>query len=819
MPDRRRVIVTSRPIRNDETVYLKLCGTGGVRIGITDLPHYADGDIAEFNGYILFKDKVFEKSVKRTIQKACDGENHVLVYHDEFGAENELMQRKLIPSELVIKTLFLFCEIKFGDIRIAFESRDGNSMTYMSTYADQIRFDDNKDAMLTNTTGGIIISDIELKIDKPMRIILKANQWAGNFIIRYGLTNISPAETTEETLKLYTIANEQNRNGKLDRNIPTWFKTCEVRTDAFTGSFTFCITKDNEIQTNINSDCETRNMVPFVYTYEKGILVHSGPDLQKPVWLVLEVFECDVRIELQHEHGEPRGKNEETNTCYTFTHDFGNADAMQYIMEYQNSTIKEELTKVCSNIKWRKGGEVQFIQSCTCNDKDACKHVWAEQSMRVFSSFIERIVIFKRHFDKSVWEQVTDAVDAVESIGIKISKDGDKKEIEMVGLEDDQTFTKLLSTIDAIKPPVSMTIDISAVEKLRVLEKVGIVSEIENELHVKIVPTEKGCQVTGSQPNVSVAKDKLFKEISMIQEYNCDLSNESFEDFLQTPTVQCKIRDQLHVFNLDNNLELKVKDHKLFVWCRKPDLNKNIAQAIFEIITHKFYHIEGDASENSDVLEANILEVQERVNPYARISYTIDESGVEISITCLDGFMDTLIDEITTAVESCLIKDMIIPITEYIARYINDHLMDELKLNLKAENVSDVHIKHQHNSLIVRTTLGSHETVLSVVLSLVKQVHMEWLAYTERGIDVYLSEEEGIDLVSSFGNQSDIQVLTQYEMKNSFVHAAALVNSGAVIFASKFLFHFQNLLFVFRVDKCHLYFNFVICNYSVRLHH
>ena len=797
MPDRRRVIVTSRPIRNDETVYLKLCGTGGVRVGITDLPHYADGDIAEFNGSILFKDQVFEKSVKRTIQKACDGENHVLVYHDEFGAENELMQRKLIPSELVIETLFLFCEIKFGDIRIAFESRDGNSMTYMSKYADQIRFDDNKDAMLTNTTGGIIISDIEFKIDKPMRLILKANQWTGNFIVRYGLTNLSPAETTEETLKLYTIANEQNRNGTLDRNIPTWFKTSEVRTDAFTGSFTFCITKDNEIQTNINSDCETRNMVPFVYTYEKGILVHSGPDLQKPVWLVLEVFECDVRIGLQHEHCEPRGKNGETNTCYTFTHDFGNADAMQYIMEHQSSTIKKDLTKVCSKIKWRKGSEIQFIQSCICDDNETCKQVWTEQSMRVFSSFIERIVIFKRQFDDSVWEQVTDSVDALESIGIKISKDVDNNEIEIIGLQDDRTFTKLLSTIDSIKPPVSMKIDISDVEKLRVLEKFGIVSEIENELHVKIVSTEKGCQVTGSQQNVSNAKDRLLREISMIQEYNCDLSNESFGDILQTPTVQCKIRDQLHVFNLDNNLEWKVKDHKLFVWCRKPELNEDIAQAIFEMITHKVYYIEGDPSENRDVLEANILEVQERIKPYAHISYTIDDSGMEISITCLDGFIHTLIDEINIAVKSCLIKDMTIPIPECIARYINDHLMDELRLNLKQENASDACIKYQNNSFIVRSTLGSHETVLSVVLSLANQVHIEWVAYTARGINSYLSEEEGIDLINSFGKQCDIQVLTQYEMKNSFFHATAVVNSGAAIFASKFLFHFQNLLFFF----------------------
>ena len=287
--------MTSRPIRHDETVFIKLSGTGGVRLGVTNWSPYADEDIANFNGSILFKDDIYEKSVKQQIQLDFDGENHEAIYQDEFGAESESMQRKPIPTELDIDKLFLFCEIKFGDIRLAFESKDGSILTYASIEAEQIRFDDLKDAMLTNTTGGIIIPDIEMKIDKPVHIFSKASKSSGSFTIRYGLTNISPAETSEETLKLYTIANTHNGN------VPAWFKNTEVRTDAFKGSFTLCITKDFEIETNINADCEKGNVVPFGPDCEWDISVPIGPDLQKPVWLVLEAFQCDVMIELQHD--------------------------------------------------------------------------------------------------------------------------------------------------------------------------------------------------------------------------------------------------------------------------------------------------------------------------------------------------------------------------------------------------------------------------------------------------------------------------------------------------------------------------------------
>ena len=782
MADRRRIVVTNRPIRNDETVYIKLCGTGGIRLGLTNWSNDGDGDIANFSGYILFKDKIYEKSVKRKIQKAYDDNEHFLVYHDEFGAENESMQRKLIPLDWDFETLNLFCEISFGDIRVAFETRDGQTMTYVPTVANQIIFDD-KDAMLTNTTGSTIIPDIEIQIDDPMRIFVKANAVSGNSIIRYGLTNIPPNETTGEILKAYSTASTQNRGSERDKGFPAWFKTCEVRTHDSNGIFTFCMTKDYEIQTNFNCNCEMTNIVPVVYSYEKDKLVHSGPDLQKPIWLVLECFECDVRVEVEHELNEPHRTEDDKDICFTFTYVFNNADAVQYIMDYQHDCIEEELSKVCSKLDWSKESLVAFSHCCTCNEKYLCQSEWTEQTYRVFNGFIGRVNIFHRQFEKAVWGKAVEFVDAFEATGIQISKDEGKNEIRIFGFKDDPTLTNLISTLESIKPPVSVAIDISNIEKFQVLEKFGIIAQMERDLNVEIILVENVCHVTGYQQNVLNAKVKLLDEIIKIQEYKCGLLNQSFEDLLKTEEFQRKINDQLNRFDLGSFVEWKVKNHQLSVWCKKSDRSEEIAQAILEMVSHRVIHIQGNAYDNRDAIETNISEVQGRIKPYARISFRIDEPGVEISITCLDDFMDTLIDDLTHAVEQYLMKDFVIPLPEYIAKYINDNMMEELELNL--EHLSDVHIQCRHNSVNVKCTANAFDEVKSVVLSLAKQIHMEWVAHTSRGIDTYFREMEGVDLVNLIGSQCMVEMLTQIEMKSNYICAATLLNSGAVIFTSR----------------------------------
>ena len=486
-----------------------------------------------------------------------------------------------------------------------------------------------------------------------------------------------------------------------------------------------------------------------------------------------------------YDHSGTLRKEEDSNTLNTFDRDFKEVDKIQYIREYQSSAVKEELSKVCSKIKWSKGSEVRFDRSCTCGDKETCKQVWTEKSARVFSDFISQIIVVKRQFDKSVWEQVADVVDALESNEIKISKDEATNEIEITGMEDNQTIANLLSTINSIKPLVSEQISNSDFEKLQVLIKFGIISMIENEGNVSITVTENGCNIKGSQQDVSNAKTRFLKELLKIEKYRCDLPNEHYEELLKTPMAQHKIAAHLNVLKVDNGIEWKVEDQQLSVWCKTAELKEEIAQTIMKDITYKLHHIQGDAREHRDLLDANMSEVQGKYKPYMRITYKINDADVEVIITCVEGYMDTLIGEINKAVEPCLTKDMKILIPEYIARYINDHLMDELELNLKREDVSNAQIRYQNSSFSVRCTSESYKTVSSVVISLAKHVHMEWVAHTIHGIDEYFSEKEGVDLLKSVRNQCVVERLTKTEMKNNNVHAVTVVGSGAIIFSSK----------------------------------
>lgn len=209
-------------------------------------------------------------------------------------AEKESTRRSTVPTDFEVDTLFLFGEIIFGSIRLSFQSSLGASLTNISMRADQIVFDETGHATLSHTTGCVVIPEIELKIDTPVFIILKpTGRLSGtNRFLRFGLTNIPPRETTEDTLLSYALAN--STRGKTAQcsaeDIPYWFRDEALRAESFTSDscFTLCLTKEFELRTNINP------------IREDECLVVIGPDLKQPTWLVLETFQAEVIVEAQH---------------------------------------------------------------------------------------------------------------------------------------------------------------------------------------------------------------------------------------------------------------------------------------------------------------------------------------------------------------------------------------------------------------------------------------------------------------------------------------------------------------------------------------
>ena len=287
-PSPRRIILSNRPVRSDEGLYVKLSGTGSARVGFTNCSPYEDNTLENFEGTVLFDDYLFEKSMRKQIQLNLEEEKFEAIYFAEFETNQKTIQRKRIPKNLTRDNLFLFCEIIFGTIRISFETKGSNPLVCTTVHGDQVAIDENSNAQLKNTTGGIVIPEIEMKINTPVQIVVKPKHKIsdGCFFMRYGLTNISLNETTTDTLVKYCIANTDLDNESKE-TFPFWFENTAVRADAFPGVFMVSITENLDVKTNINSDCIMVNLSPI------------GPDLRQPVWLVLEVFQADdVMVEV-----------------------------------------------------------------------------------------------------------------------------------------------------------------------------------------------------------------------------------------------------------------------------------------------------------------------------------------------------------------------------------------------------------------------------------------------------------------------------------------------------------------------------------------
>ena len=293
-PNPRRVVLTNRALESGDVVHITLSGSGCCRLGFTN--YYADepGNISDLTGFSLFEDDLFEASKNKQVQVNKDGDALEAVYCDRYEADNTTIQRMIIPDRLNHECLFLFCEIVFGNIHILMETVDGTPLLNNLMTGEQIILDDRGFAMLNNTSGSVVIPEIEMKAEQPFLITVKPKQNHSKdcLIVRYGLTNVSLTETTENTLRSYCLAGATAKyeDDVETKDISSWFHIDEIRVEHCSQVFTVCLLKDLGIMSNMNRD------------YDEKSFVVMGPDLRKPMWLVVEVFEADVIIEVPHQH-------------------------------------------------------------------------------------------------------------------------------------------------------------------------------------------------------------------------------------------------------------------------------------------------------------------------------------------------------------------------------------------------------------------------------------------------------------------------------------------------------------------------------------
>ena len=292
-PNPRRVVLTNRALESGDVVHITLSGSGCCRLGFTN--YFADesGNISDLTGFSLFEDDLFEASKNKQVQITMDDETLEAIYCDRYEADNTTIQRMIIPDQLNHACLFLFCEIVFGNIHILIETVDGVPLLNDAVTGEQIILDDRAFAMLNNTSGSVVIPGIEMKAEQPFLITVKPKQGHSKdcLIVRYGLTNVPLTETTENTLRSYCLAGARVKD---EDNVETidnlsWFHIDEIRVDHCSQVFTVCLSKDLGITSNMNRD------------YDEKYFAVIGPDLLKPAWLVMEVFEADVMIGVPHQ--------------------------------------------------------------------------------------------------------------------------------------------------------------------------------------------------------------------------------------------------------------------------------------------------------------------------------------------------------------------------------------------------------------------------------------------------------------------------------------------------------------------------------------
>ena len=464
---------------------------------------------------------------------------------------------------------------------------------------------------------------------------------------------------------------------------------------------------------------------------------------------------------------------------------------VKYVKDFQNLLVQQELEKVCSEIKWRgnQGEVVRFVFKCECDNPTRCKENWVERSKGTFKGILDSVSVERMIVKETLWEQATGIVESDE-VGdeIRVMLQDAESVIDLIGMKEDANLFNIISSIKALKEPPpqeAASLVIKDRDKLDVLVKFHIISDIEDTNHVHIDYHEDGkITIHGMRDNILHAKDELLHKASHVQKMTVELPTEKYETLMNTQMVRDRIESELQKFKIP--IQWKVTNQQLTVLLMESDKLEEISECITSVVKSKTLCFKGDVTQHESSVTGRIRQIQDKYNAHAKLTYEIDTTCVSVDVTCIDGVLSNLQEKLHNAIIPFVSKTLNVNLPEYIAKYIYKNLMDELNLNLKRENINPELVQFKNDMFTATGVAKLLEDIQNVIEGLATKVHLEWVPFSVRGIDMYFSGEGENAILHAMRKHCNVQLLTKHEMKDKNVHAVTLLDSCTAIFASKY---------------------------------
>ena len=464
---------------------------------------------------------------------------------------------------------------------------------------------------------------------------------------------------------------------------------------------------------------------------------------------------------------------------------------MKYVKDFQNLLVQEELEKVCSEIKWRgnQGEAVRFVFKCECGNPTRCKENWVERSKGTFKGILDSVLVERMIVKETLWEQATAIVES-DDVGdeIRVMLHDSESVIELIGMKEDANLFNIISSIKALKepPPLeAVSLVIKDRDKLDVLVKFHIISDIEDTNHVHINYHDDGnIAIHGMGDNILHAKDELLYKASHVQKMTVELPNEKYEKLMNTQMVRDRIESELQKFKIP--IQWKVTNQQLTVLLMESDRLEEITECITSVVKSKTLCFKGDVTPHESSVTDRIRQIHDKYNAHAKLTYEIDTTCVSVDMTCIDGVLSNLQERLRDAIIPFVSKTIKVNLPEYIAKYIHANLMDELNMNFKRENINPELVQFKNNMFTATGVAKLLEDIQNVIKGLATKVHLEWVPFSVRGIDMYFSGEGENAILHAMRKHCNVQLLTKHEMKDKNVQAVTLLYTCTAIFASKY---------------------------------
>ena len=526
-------------------------------------------------------------------------------------------------------------------------------------------------------------------------------------------------------------------------------------------------------------------MLPFVFVSEvislcKKNLKYNGRELNiSPYYKLLD--DPDVQDEQENGKAIPD----------YFDERYGDVHKVKYVKDFQNLLVQQELQKVCSEIKWRgnQGEVVRFVFKCECSNPTRCKENWVERSKGTFKGILDSVLVERMIVKESLWEQATVIVESDE-VGdeIRVMLHDAESVIDLIGMREDANLFNIISSFKALKEPPpqeAASLVIKDRDKLDILVKFHIISDIEDTNHVHINYHEDGkITIHGMRDNILHAKDELLYKASHVQKMTVELPNEKYEKLMNTQMVRDRIESELQKFKIP--IQWKVTNQQLTVLLMESDRLEEITECITSVVKSKTLCFKGDVTQHESSVTDRIRQIQDKYNAHAKLTYEIDTTCVRVDVTYIDGVLSNLQEKLHDAIIPFVSKRIKVNLPDYIAKYIYINLMDELNMNLKREHINPELVQFKNNMFVATGLAELIKDIQTVIEGFATKVHLEWVPFSVRGIDMYFSGEGENAILDAMRKHCNVQLLTKHEMKDKNVHAVTLLDSCTAIFASKY---------------------------------